>query len=150
MGFALVTGGGRGIGRAVARALAGAGHQVTVLGRDRAALEAAVASGDAHAIAVADVTNPAALREACAAPFDVLVNNAGGTQTAPFAQTTRAQWDSTIALNLSAVWDACQAVLPGMAERGRGRVVNIASTAGLVGSPYVWPRMWRPSTAWAG
>ena len=138
MGLALVTGGGRGIGRAVARALAGAGHRVTVLGRDRAALEAAVAAGDAHEVAVADVTESGALRAAVGvAPFDILVNNAGGTETAPFARTTRAQWDGVLALNLSAVFDACQAVLPGMAERGRGRVVNVASTAGLVGYPYV-------------
>lgn len=138
MGHALVTGGGRGIGRAVARALAGAGHRVTVLGRDRAVLEHTLAAGDAHELVVADVTDAAALRAACTArPLDILVNNAGGAVSAPLARTTRAAWDEALALNLTPVFEACGAVLPGMAERGGGRVVNIASTAGLVGYPFV-------------
>ena len=140
MGNALITGGGRGIGRAVAHALAAAGYRVTVLGRDRAVLEATIAAGDAHELVVADVTDAESLAAACTrVPLDILVNNAGGTATAPLARTSRTAWDEALALNLTPVWEACRATLPGMAERGRGRVVNIASTAGLVGYPYVAP-----------
>ena len=134
---ALVTGGGRGIGRAVARALAASGRHVTVLGRDPAPLQSAVAAGDAHAWVQADVTEAATMEAALAEPIDILVNNAGGTETAPFAQLDRPEWDRCLALNLTSVFTACHAVLPGMAQRRRGRIVNIASTAGLVGYPYV-------------
>ena len=136
---ALVTGGGRGIGRAIAAALAGAGAAVTIIGRDRAALAATVAAGAASASVVCDVLDSAALLAAIAGagPLDVLVNNAGGTETAPIGQLDRAMWDRTLALNLTAAYEACRAVLPGMVERRAGRVINIASTAGLVGYPYV-------------
>lgn len=130
---ALVTGGGQGIGAAIARALTEAGADVTVLGRTRASLERMVADGHAARFLVADVTEaPPEL-----GPVDILVNNAGAVETAPFAKLDRALWDRAIAVNLTSVYTLTQAVLPGMVERGRGRVVNVASTAGLVGYPRV-------------
>jgi len=137
---ALVTGGGRGIGAAVARALTGAGAHVTVLGRDAARLRAVVQAGDAAAFVAADVTDTAALAAAIAGlatPPDILVNNAGAAESAPFVRTGRAMWDRMLAVNLTSVFDATQSVLPGMVARGWGRVVSIASTAGLAGYPYV-------------
>jgi NAD(P)-dependent dehydrogenase (short-subunit alcohol dehydrogenase family) len=121
---ALVTGGGRGIGAAVAQALMQAGARVTVLGRTAE-------------------TDPAALHGAIAraqdrlGPVSILVNNAGAAESAPFARTDRPVWDRMIAVNLTAVYDTTHALLPGMVGRGWGRVVNIASTAGLTGYPYV-------------
>ena len=140
---ALVTGGGRGIGAAIARALTGAGAAVTVLGRDPAPLGALVVAGGAAGHVTADVTDDAALAAALAAaerargPVDILVNNAGAAESASFARTDRALWDRMLALNLTAVYAATRCVLPGMAGRGWGRVVTVASTAGLTGYPYV-------------
>lgn len=134
---ALVTGGSRGIGRAVARALSGAGAHVTVLGRDEGALQDAVAARDAMAHAVVDVTDADALHAALAEPLDILVNNAGAAETAPLHRLDRGLWDRTMLLNLTAVFEGCRAVLPGMMARRRGRVVNVSSTAGLTGYPYV-------------
>jgi len=140
---AFVTGGGRGIGRAVAAALARAGATVTVIGRTEAPLQAAVAAGDAAGCAVADVTDPAevqrqvAAAEAARGPIAILVNNAGSAVTGPFvkaeASVFRAMWDVHV---MGAVY-ATQAVLPGMIARGFGRIVAVASTAGLKGYPYV-------------
>ena len=136
--LAVVTGGGRGIGRSIARALTRAGAMVTIVGRGRAALDEAVLAGDAAAARAADVTDGPALRAILAeAEWDILVNNAGGAETGKLADTSPALWDRMIALNLGAVYTACHAVLPGMMARGSGRVVSIASTAGLVGYPYV-------------
>jgi NAD(P)-dependent dehydrogenase (short-subunit alcohol dehydrogenase family) len=136
---ALVTGGGQGIGAAVARALSGAGARVTVLGRRTETLAAIVAAGGAAAHVTADVTDPAALESTLAAlpAVDILVNNAGAAESAPFARTTREVWDRMLAVNLTAVFTATHALLPGMLARGWGRVVTIASTAGLTGYPYV-------------
>ena len=140
---ALVTGGGRGIGAAVARALSGAGAVVTLLGRAPAPLAAMVAQGHAAACEQADVTDAEALAAAIAraqaahGPLDILVNNAGAAESAPLARTDRALWDRMLALNLTSVFEATRLVLPGMVSRGFGRVVNIASTAGLTGYPYV-------------
>ena len=136
---ALVTGGGQGIGAAVARALTGASVRVTVLGRRAETLAAIVAAGQAQAHVVADVTDAAALEATLAAlpPVDILVNNAGAAESAPFARTTREIWDRMLAVNLTAAFTATHALLPGMLLRGWGRVVTIASTAGLTGYPYV-------------
>jgi NAD(P)-dependent dehydrogenase (short-subunit alcohol dehydrogenase family) len=140
---ALVTGGGRGIGAAVAQALMQAGARVTVLGRTAETLLDSVGAGHATAHEVADVTDPAALHGAIAraqdrlGPVSILVNNAGAAESAPFARTDRPVWDRMIAVNLTAVYDTTHALLPGMVGRGWGRVVNIASTAGLTGYPYV-------------
>jgi NAD(P)-dependent dehydrogenase (short-subunit alcohol dehydrogenase family) len=133
---ALVTGGGRGIGRAIAAVLTRAGAEVTVLGRNAAVLEATVAAGHAARHVVCDVLDADALRAALAGPLDILVSNAGGVETAPIGRLDRAMWDRTLALNLTAAYEACRAVLPGMVARRSGRVVLIASTAGLVGYPY--------------
>jgi len=133
---ALVTGGGRGIGRAIALALAREGCDVAVGGRTRAPLEetAATARGlGARALPVVlDVTDPASIAGAVAetvatlGPVDVLVNNAGVAESAPLAKTGLELWERHMSVNL-----------PGMLERRWGRVINVASLAGLVGSPYV-------------
>lgn len=140
---AVVTGGGRGIGASVAAALTRAGAKVTVTGRTAQSLEAQVAAGHAAGFAVADVTDEAALKaafeaaEAARGPIAILVNNAGGATTAPFARTTAADFRALYELNLMGVVNACHLALPGMIERKAGRIVNVASTAGLKAYPYV-------------
>jgi 3-hydroxybutyrate dehydrogenase len=136
---ALVTGGGRGIGRAVAAALTGAGAAVTVVGRNEKPLREAVESGDAAGFGVADVTDAAQVGSAMKAaakargPIAILVNNAGSVASGPFAKADpkvfRDMWD----VHLMGAVHASQAALPGMIEGGFGRIVNVASTAGLKG-----------------
>ena len=122
---ALVTGGGRGIGRAIAAALTGQGAEVIVLGRSRAPLDEAVAAGHATRAIACDVTDRpaflAALREA--GDLDIFVSNAGHAETAPLKRMDGALFDRMIALNLTAVFDGIHAVLPGMVARGAGRIV---------------------------
>jgi 3-hydroxybutyrate dehydrogenase len=140
---ALVTGGGRGIGRAIAAALTAAGAQVTVTGRSEAHLAEAVQGGDAAGFFTADVTNAAALCDginAAAAergPVDILIANAGGALSATFAKSNAGQFRRMIDLNLMGTVNAMHAVIGGMAARRRGRIVAIASTAGLKGYAYV-------------
>jgi 3-hydroxybutyrate dehydrogenase len=135
---ALVTGGSRGIGRAIAAALTGAGYAVTIVGRSRETLDAAVAAGVAARGAALDVTATAALQDlAASGRFDVLVNNAGGAATAAFLKADLDQFRRMFALNVESTVAATQACLPGMIERRFGRVINIASTAGLKGYAYV-------------
>lgn len=140
---ALVTGGGRGIGLACAIALKAAGARVTIAGRDGARLGEALAHGDADHITPLDVTDPAATlagiiaAEKAAGPIDILVANAGGAESAPFLQSDAALFRRMIDLNLLGVVHAAQAVLPGMLERRHGRIIAIASTAGLRGYAYV-------------
>jgi 3-hydroxybutyrate dehydrogenase len=139
---ALVTGGGRGIGRAIASVLAQAGATVTVLGRDRAALDDAVAAGSAHFAVVADVADQAAAAAAIAeaaarAPIDILIANAGAAESAPFAKSDAALFRRMMDVNFMGVVHSVQAVLPAMKERRYGRVVAVASTAGLKGYAYV-------------
>ena len=140
---ALVTGGGRGIGRAVAAALTAAGATVTVLGRQQAALDDAVAAGHAAGVIVADVTDPAAIEagvkaaEAARGPFDILVANAGAAETAPFGKTQPEQFRRLFELNVLGIVNCTQVLLPGMVARKFGRVVAVASTAGLKGYGYV-------------
>ena len=139
---AVVTGGGSGIGLAVARQLLDQGAKVTVTGRSAQRLQAA-ASALGAAFQVADVTCREALRGAFAAaaqdqgPVDILVNNAGGADAAPFGRMSDEHWDQTLAVNLTGVFNCTKAVIGGMLERGSGRVVNVASTAGLAGYAYV-------------
>lgn len=141
---ALVTGGGSGIGRAVALALDAAGAEVTVLGRRREPLCETVAGfSSGGGLVTADVTDEAAIAaavESAAAargPVRILVNNAGAAESAPFARTSRAQWDRMVALNQTSVFLVTQAVLPRMLGLDWGRIVNVASTAGLRGYAYV-------------
>jgi 3-hydroxybutyrate dehydrogenase len=140
---ALVTGGGRGIGRAIAGALKLQGATVTILGRDRTALERAVAEDIAHGFTVADVTRRDEVREAVVdavaqrGPVDLLIANAGGAASAPFASTGEDLFREMLDVNLMGVVNAVQAVLAPMTERGYGRVVAVASTAGLKGYAYV-------------
>jgi len=139
---ALITGGGRGIGRAIASALVAAGATVTVLGRTRAALDEAVAAGDAHFAGVADVADQAAVNAAIAdaasrQPIDILIANAGVAESAPFAKSDAALFRRMMDVDFMGVVHAVQAVLPGMKDRPYGRIVAIASTAGLKGYAYV-------------
>jgi 3-hydroxybutyrate dehydrogenase len=139
---ALVTGGGRGIGREIAASLSRAGATVTVLGRNRALLDEAVASGLAHAAVVADVADQAAVDAAIAEaaarqPIDILVANAGAAVSAPFAKSDAALFRRMMDVNFMGVVHAVQAVLPAMKARRHGRVVAVASTAGLKGYAYV-------------
>ena len=135
---AIVTGGGKGIGLAIARRLAADGAEIALIGRDAAALASAARELGARQ-AVADVTDDGALRDALDAlgPCDILVNNAGAAVSRPFAKHTMDDFRAMLAVNLLSSVTACQAVLPAMRERRFGRVVNIASTAGLKGYAYV-------------
>jgi 3-hydroxybutyrate dehydrogenase len=136
---ALVTGGSRGIGRAIAAELAGRGAAVTILGRDREALERVVREGHAHSALVADVTDAAAIRQALSRgePVDLLIANAGSAASASFVKSDASLFQRMIEVNLMGVVNAVQAVLGSMTERGFGRIVAVASTAGLKGYPYV-------------
>ena len=136
---ALVTGGSRGIGRAIARALTQAHYDVTVLGRSADGLKQAVAEGNAAAFLVADVTDSAALTTAIHGcdPFHVLVNNAGAAESAPFAKTDEALLRRMFAINVESAFAATRAVLSSMQSAGSGRIINIASIAGLRGYGYM-------------
>ncbi|CAH1671563.1 SDR family NAD(P)-dependent oxidoreductase [Chelatococcus asaccharovorans] len=134
---ALVTGGSRGIGRAIAAAMTAAGHDVTILGRNRASLDEALAQGVAARGEVVDVTDVDRLATLAGAGYDILVNNAGGAGTAPFLKSDRALFSRMMALNVESAAEAMRAALPGMIERGFGRVINVASTAGVKGYAYV-------------
>lgn len=139
---ALVTGGGRGIGRAIASQLARSGATVTVLGRNRVALDDVVACGDAHFADVADVADQAAMSAAISkitarAPIDILIANAGIAESAPFAKSDSALFRRMIDVNLMGVVHAIQGALPSMRKQPHGRIVAVASTAGLKGYAYV-------------
>lgn len=141
---ALVTGGGRGIGAAVARCLADHGLHVTVLGRHLDVVQSLAAERPAqlHAVA-ADVTDAAQVARALVdaqarfGPVNVLVNNAGQAASAPFLETDAAVWQQMLQVNLTGTVVCTQIVLPAMLAAGWGRIVNVASTAGLVGYAYV-------------
>lgn len=140
---ALVTGGGSGIGAAIARALLEAGAAVTVAGRREAPLEAIAAASDHAAVAIADVTAEAevarmfATAEAAQGPLDIVVANAGAVESAPLAKTSLAAWERLLAVNLTGSFLTARAAVPRLSGRGWGRLIFIASTAGLKGYPYV-------------
>ena len=142
---ALVTGAGRGIGAAIARTLASAGADVTLLGRSRPALEGVAAELGAirTSCQVADVSDAESLRAAAAAaraaigPITLLVNNAGQAPSATLCNTGDVLWQSVLSVNLTGTFICMRECLPDMLQAGFGRIVNIASTAGLVGYPYV-------------
>src|SRR6266446_6023983 len=134
---AFVTGGGRGIGRAVAAALARAGATVTVIGRSEGPLREAVAAGDAAGCGIADVTDVVEVKrevtaaEAARGPIAILVNNAGSVESGPFVKSDPAAFRTMWNVHLMGAVYASQAVLPGMIERGFGRLANIPSAPGL-------------------
>jgi NAD(P)-dependent dehydrogenase (short-subunit alcohol dehydrogenase family) len=139
---ALVTGGGRGIGRAIAASLTQAGARVTIMGRNLAVLDEVIAAGDAHHAIAADVANQAASTAAIAQaaarrPIDILVANAGAAESAPFIKSDAALFQRMMDVNFMGVVYAAQAVLPAMKARGHGRIVALASTSGLKGYAYV-------------
>lgn len=138
---ALVTGGGRGIGRAIAARLASEGARVSIIGRDATALERAVMEGAASDFAIADVTDePGTLAAisllAAEKPFDIVVANAGSAETGPFGRSNAALFQRMINLNLIGTVTAFRAALPAMQAQKSGRLIAIASTAGLRGYPY--------------
>lgn len=132
--FALVSGGGTGIGLACARALKAAGAHVTILGRRAAPLEEAVARGDADAALPADATLAPALPR-----VTLLVNAAGAAVSGPFLKTADADFRAAFESNLMSAVALSRAALPSMLAARHGRIINIASTAALKGYAYVAP-----------
>lgn len=143
--MALVTGGGRGIGKAIALALAEAGCDVAVsyISREadaRATADAISASGRRVLVVKGDVANGAEVTALVASaerglgPVDILVNNAGRATFETIEQMTEASWNEIIRLNLSSVFLMTQAVLPGMRARKWGRIINLTSVAAQAGS----------------
>jgi 3-hydroxybutyrate dehydrogenase len=143
---ALVTGGATGIGLAITQALLAQGVKVTITGRTEANLHAAVLqlneAGMIQAI-VMDVSDSASVMAGFAqavqqfGTVDILINNAGQASSAPFLKTTEAQWQQMLAVNLTGTFLCTQQALPAMLAQSWGRIVNVASTAGLKGYPYV-------------
>jgi NAD(P)-dependent dehydrogenase (short-subunit alcohol dehydrogenase family) len=144
---ALVTGGGRGIGASIVRSLVSHGAKVSLLGRTASTLEllsAELKSAGAQTFcATADVAKRESLEAAFSAaramfgPIEILINNAGQAISAPITKRDDALWERLLAINLSGTYFGIQAALPDMLQGGFGRIVNIASTAGLTGYPYV-------------
>lgn len=144
---ALVTGGGRGIGASIVRALVARGAKVSILGRTAATLESLAAELKAGGAQVFCTTADIAKRESVDAafaaarailgPIEILVNNAGQAISAPITKRDDALWERLLAINLSGTYFGIQAALPEMMQVGFGRIINIASTAGLTGYPYV-------------
>jgi len=137
---ALVTGGGRGIGAAIAAALTRQGVRVTILGRNAETLKASTGRGDAAAYIVTDVTDASTfektMTEIAGQPVDILVNNAGTALSAPFLKTSNADFQRMLDVHLLGPVVAARALLPGMVARKFGRIINVASTAALKGYPY--------------
>jgi len=135
---AIVTGGGRGIGAAIATRLAQLGARVTIMGRDKGVLDRHAATlGDKAKAIVCDVTDPAAIEKAFGAVGEahVLVNNAGQAKSEKFVDTDPELWHQMIAANLTSTYLCTRQVLPAMITAMRGRIVNVASIAGLKASP---------------
>jgi NAD(P)-dependent dehydrogenase (short-subunit alcohol dehydrogenase family) len=140
---AVVTGGGRGIGAAVVDALAAAGGRITLMGRNEASLHAKAAGLPTAQVIRCDVTEEAAVDAAFAqageafGPVAILVNNAGAAESAPFARTSLELFWRLLDVNLIGTFLCSRAALPGMIEAGFGRIVNVASIAGLQGAAYI-------------
>ena len=140
---ALVTGGGTGVGAAIAVALVEAGAAVTITGRREAPLRETATGYDAMGWAIADVTDADALRTAFSGaadergPVSIVIANAGVAESQPFSRLTMEQWQHTIDVNLTGVFNTFKCGLDPMLAAGRGRMIAIASVAGLRGSAYV-------------
>lgn len=146
MPVVFVTGAGRGVGRAMARRFAKVGYAVAAAGRSESFLRQVADEltqlGAVQQALVCDVTDRASVRRAVAeaerqlGPIDVLVNNAGAAESVAFASMSDDVWDRMLAVNLTGTYLCTRAVVPGMFERERGRVINIASVAGRKGFNY--------------
>jgi NAD(P)-dependent dehydrogenase (short-subunit alcohol dehydrogenase family) len=142
---ALVTGGGSGVGKAIALALANAGVDVTICGRRADVLEAVTAESERIRGIIADITDEHAVSalyekaEAARGPFNIVVANAGAAGSAPAHKTTLTDWRKTLDVNLTGSFLTVKPALAGMAARKAGRIVFIASVAGLKGYAYVAP-----------
>jgi NAD(P)-dependent dehydrogenase (short-subunit alcohol dehydrogenase family) len=143
---ALVTGAGTGIGAAIAVKCAQAGAAVSLAGRRRdplAAVHRSLGDAPAHVLADFDVADEAKVRAGVAAargkfgPIDILINNAGEAPSAPFAKTDLAAWNTALAANLTGTFLVTREVIADMVAKRSGRIINIASTAGLIGYAYV-------------
>ena len=140
---AVVTGGGRGIGAAIASVLAAAGASLTLMGRTLVPLQEKAAALPAARAIACDVTDEPAVAAAFAeatealGPVAILINNAGGAASAPLARTSLELFREMLDVNLVSAFLCSRAVLPGMLAGGFGRIVNVASIAGLKGAPYI-------------
>jgi NAD(P)-dependent dehydrogenase (short-subunit alcohol dehydrogenase family) len=140
---AVVTGGGRGIGAAIATALAAAGASLTLVGRTLGPLQGKAAELPTARAIACDVTDEQAVAAAFAqaieafGPVAILVNNAGGAASAPLARTSLELFRQMLDVNLVSAFLCSRAVLPDMLAAGFGRIVNVASVAGLKGAPYI-------------
>ncbi|MDC8771087.1 SDR family NAD(P)-dependent oxidoreductase [Roseateles albus] len=139
---AAITGGGSGIGAAVAQRLVAAGARVSLLGRSLDKLQgqaAALAPFGQVDVCVLDVADEASVKVAFEqiGAVDILVNNAGQVETAPLAKTSLALWQAMLNVNLTGTFLCSREVVAGMSDRGFGRIINVASTAALTGYAYV-------------
>jgi NAD(P)-dependent dehydrogenase (short-subunit alcohol dehydrogenase family) len=140
--LAVVTGGAGGIGRAISLRLARLGHQVVALGRNEEGLGALARDADGEGLAVTgqrcDVADEEQVTRAVArlGAVEILVNNAGVAATAPLRRTSLEEWERHLRVNATGAFLLTRAVLPGMRAGGWGRVVSVASTAALAGTPY--------------
>jgi NAD(P)-dependent dehydrogenase (short-subunit alcohol dehydrogenase family) len=137
---ALVTGGGSGIGATIALTLAEAGSSVTICGRRRQQLDAMAARHKNIHAEVADVTDQKSIAQLYdRGPFDIVVANAGGAESAPAEKISAELWTKTLNVNLTGAFFSVQPALTGMRAKKWGRIVFIASTAGIRAAPYIAP-----------
>ncbi len=142
---ALVTGGGTGVGAAIALILAAEGAKVTISGRRAEPLEGVASKSENIAAVIADVTDGASVRSMFEQAkvknglVDIVIANAGAAESAPFGKVDEGHWDRMIGVNLTGVFHTLQTALVDMQKQGWGRLISIASTAGLKGYSYVAP-----------